>query len=48
MKLKILVIILFVLQPDLTAQNITNSQCKWQRNEVDPFTKVKQRTKTLC
>jgi hypothetical protein len=44
MKLKILIIILFIFQPDLTAQNTTNSQCKWQRNEVDPFTKVKQRT----
>lgn len=44
MKLKILVIILLVLQPDLTAQKITNSQCKWQKNEVDPFTKVRQRT----
>jgi hypothetical protein len=44
MKLKILIIILFVLQPVLIAQKATKSQCKWQKNEVDPFTKVKQRT----
>lgn len=44
MKLKILIIFLFILQPNLTAQKVTNSQCKWQKNEVDPFTKVKQRT----
>ncbi|MFZ2339975.1 MAG: hypothetical protein WAW07_09695 [Bacteroidales bacterium] len=44
MKLKILIIILFIIHPELTAQKITNSQCKWQKNEVDPFTRIKQRT----